>query len=361
MAANVSANLFASRENLELFQRLLRGLSVLQNHDLEGLRKHMPRERPAPILPAPILNGSTTSLSAEKVLQNAEELRGKSGDGNDDDDDDDEEDDIDDEDDDRIHDDGGGGDNDEKSLCEDMLDDESMCEASSDDEDTDVIIIDEYLDDDIGDQDDTNEPETNEYLEDGTDEDTDVIIISEDGDEIIRNEDDTDEDGIDEDDTDEDDTDEYDTEEYVEDRQDREENDDMHDEDDNTIIDIDIDMEGENSRRDSRASSPRIRYPTTNQGYAKEQGQDQEGTSERNSDLRCWEHGCNGRKFSTRSNLVRHRIENSKARPVCSCPQCGAVFSRTTARNQHVARGSCNRIRRYSNGRIRPSFRVKDS
>jgi hypothetical protein len=26
-----------------------------------------------------------------------------------------------------------------------------------------------------------------------------------------------------------------------------------------------------------------------------------------------------------------------------------------------VARGSCNRIRRYSNGRIRPNLRVKDS
>jgi hypothetical protein len=36
------------------------------------------------------------------------------------------------------------------------------------------------------------------------------------------------------------------------------------------------------------------------------------------------------------------------------------VFSRTTARNAHVAKGSCNRIRRYSNGRVRPNLRVKD-
>ena len=77
-------------------------------------------------------------------------------------------------------------------------------------------------------------------------------------------------------------------------------------------------------------------------------------------ELRCWEHGCNGRKFSTRSNLIRHQIEKSKARPACKCPQCGAVFSRTSARNQHVAKQSCNRIRRYSNGRERPCPRIID-
>jgi uncharacterized C2H2 Zn-finger protein len=76
--------------------------------------------------------------------------------------------------------------------------------------------------------------------------------------------------------------------------------------------------------------------------------------------LRCWEHGCNGRKFTTRSNFRRHLREKSNARPSCRCPQCGAVFSRTTARNAHVAKGSCNRIRRYSNGRVRPNLRVKD-
>ncbi|KJX93086.1 hypothetical protein TI39_contig4417g00006 [Zymoseptoria brevis] len=42
--------------------------------------------------------------------------------------------------------------------------------------------------------------------------------------------------------------------------------------------------------------------------------------------LRCYEHGCNGRKFSSRSNLRRHRVEKSKMRPSCKCPICGAVF-----------------------------------
>ncbi|KAH6649114.1 hypothetical protein BKA67DRAFT_576818 [Truncatella angustata] len=82
---------------------------------------------------------------------------------------------------------------------------------------------------------------------------------------------------------------------------------------------------------------------------------DGDGTS-----LCCWEHGCNGRKFTTRSNLRRHLREKSRARPICRCPRCGAVFSRTTARNTHVARGSCNRIRRYSNGRVRPNLRITD-
>lgn len=85
---------------------------------------------------------------------------------------------------------------------------------------------------------------------------------------------------------------------------------------------------------------------------------DEDDTSEPKP--RCWEHGCNGRAFSTRSNLIRHQIEKSQARRTCKCPRCGAVFSRTSARNQHVAKRSCNRIRRYSNGRERRCPRVVD-
>ncbi|KAF2463975.1 uncharacterized protein BDR25DRAFT_319573 [Lindgomyces ingoldianus] len=75
---------------------------------------------------------------------------------------------------------------------------------------------------------------------------------------------------------------------------------------------------------------------------------------------RCWKHGCNGKSFSTRSNLLRHHVEKGKARPKFTCPVCGAFFSRATARNQHVEKRSCNRIRRYSNGRERPRPRVID-
>ncbi|KAF2724193.1 hypothetical protein K431DRAFT_154254 [Polychaeton citri CBS 116435] len=75
--------------------------------------------------------------------------------------------------------------------------------------------------------------------------------------------------------------------------------------------------------------------------------QDEQGTP------RCWEHGCCGREFSTRSNLVRHQKERSKAHTEHHCSMCGAVFSRVTALRQHIANQSCARIRRYSNGRER--------
>ncbi|KAK4908909.1 hypothetical protein LTR49_022272, partial [Elasticomyces elasticus] len=51
----------------------------------------------------------------------------------------------------------------------------------------------------------------------------------------------------------------------------------------------------------------------------------------------CWEHGCNGRQFSTFSNLLRHQREKSGTAPKSYCPKCGAEFTRTTARNGHLA------------------------
>jgi hypothetical protein len=44
----------------------------------------------------------------------------------------------------------------------------------------------------------------------------------------------------------------------------------------------------------------------------------------------CWEHGCNGRQFSTFSNLLRHQREKSGQAAKASCPNCGAEFTRTT-------------------------------
>lgn len=79
-------------------------------------------------------------------------------------------------------------------------------------------------------------------------------------------------------------------------------------------------------------------------------------TSSGAQDLACWDHGCNGRVFSTKSNLRRHQKEKEREGPECYCPKCGAFFSRSTALRQHLANESCNRIRRYSNGRPRPSL-----
>ncbi|KAL8989456.1 MAG: hypothetical protein Q9177_001664 [Variospora cf. flavescens] len=55
----------------------------------------------------------------------------------------------------------------------------------------------------------------------------------------------------------------------------------------------------------------------------------------------CWEHGCNGRQFSTFSNLLRHQREKSGTAMKSYCPRCGAEFTRTTARNGHMAHEKC--------------------
>lgn len=58
---------------------------------------------------------------------------------------------------------------------------------------------------------------------------------------------------------------------------------------------------------------------------------------------RCWDHGCNGRQFSTFSNLLRHQREKSGQATKSTCPNCGAEFTRTTARNGHLMHDKCKR------------------
>jgi hypothetical protein len=55
----------------------------------------------------------------------------------------------------------------------------------------------------------------------------------------------------------------------------------------------------------------------------------------------CWDHGCNGRQFSTFSNLLRHQREKSGSAIKAVCPHCGTEFTRTTARNGHMSGGKC--------------------
>ncbi|KAK4230955.1 hypothetical protein QBC38DRAFT_355796 [Podospora fimiseda] len=57
----------------------------------------------------------------------------------------------------------------------------------------------------------------------------------------------------------------------------------------------------------------------------------------------CWEHGCNGRQFSTFSNLLRHQREKSGQATKATCPNCGAEFTRTTARNGHLQHDKCKK------------------
>ncbi|KAI6350081.1 hypothetical protein MCOR25_010598 [Pyricularia grisea] len=55
----------------------------------------------------------------------------------------------------------------------------------------------------------------------------------------------------------------------------------------------------------------------------------------------CWEHGCNGRSFSTFSNLLRHQREKSGQATKATCLDCGTEFTRTAARNFHQKNGKC--------------------
>ncbi|CCC06231.1 unnamed protein product [Sordaria macrospora k-hell] len=59
----------------------------------------------------------------------------------------------------------------------------------------------------------------------------------------------------------------------------------------------------------------------------------------------CWEHGCNGRQFSTFSNLLRHQREKSGQATKATCPNCHAEFTRTTARNGHLLHDKCKQKR----------------
>ncbi|GAM91273.1 hypothetical protein ANO11243_093210 [Dothideomycetidae sp. 11243] len=59
-------------------------------------------------------------------------------------------------------------------------------------------------------------------------------------------------------------------------------------------------------------------------------------------DLRCWEHGCNGRKFANRSNLERHRKERERSR--WTCPHCQKVFTRRSAQKTHLRLRRCGSL-----------------
>jgi hypothetical protein len=60
----------------------------------------------------------------------------------------------------------------------------------------------------------------------------------------------------------------------------------------------------------------------------------------------CYDHGCNGRKFSSISNLKRHQRERAGRTPLSFCSWCGAAFYRRWTRDHHVIRMSCLRIPR---------------
>ncbi|KAL4782890.1 hypothetical protein BJX76DRAFT_331464 [Aspergillus varians] len=57
--------------------------------------------------------------------------------------------------------------------------------------------------------------------------------------------------------------------------------------------------------------------------------------------IRCWEHSCGGRAFSSLGNYERHLREKSGRAKSFSCEQCGQRFTRSTAKNKHIRYGRC--------------------
>jgi hypothetical protein len=59
----------------------------------------------------------------------------------------------------------------------------------------------------------------------------------------------------------------------------------------------------------------------------------------------CWESGCDGTKFSSFSNLLRHQREQHGEKhgesAKATCNLCGLEFTRTTARNVHQENRVC--------------------
>ncbi|THX44429.1 hypothetical protein D6D11_07875 [Aureobasidium pullulans] len=56
---------------------------------------------------------------------------------------------------------------------------------------------------------------------------------------------------------------------------------------------------------------------------------------------RCWLPCCNGRTFSTQSNLARHQREKRGEGAKMKCSFCGVGFSRGSARDKHEAERRC--------------------
>lgn len=62
---------------------------------------------------------------------------------------------------------------------------------------------------------------------------------------------------------------------------------------------------------------------------------------------RCWQHGCDGRSFSSLSNYRRHLRE--RLGPRARCPRCGQTFVRAAARDEHHRERKCTMIQLDAN------------
>lgn len=66
--------------------------------------------------------------------------------------------------------------------------------------------------------------------------------------------------------------------------------------------------------------------------------------------LRCWQHGCGGRRFSSRTNYRRHIKEKANELPKHICGLCGMTFTRKTAKAEHQNLRRCRTVELDANG-----------
>jgi hypothetical protein len=65
---------------------------------------------------------------------------------------------------------------------------------------------------------------------------------------------------------------------------------------------------------------------------------------EESKHLRCFEHGCNGRRFSNKDNYRGHFRERSVVKRA-DCYFCDVTFSRKSNRDAHIASGRCQVVK----------------
>jgi hypothetical protein len=61
------------------------------------------------------------------------------------------------------------------------------------------------------------------------------------------------------------------------------------------------------------------------------------------SEIRCWSHNCDGRRFSSMGNYRRHLREKGRDARRFHCHDCGRSFTRSTSRNTHLQLGTCRK------------------
>ena len=60
-------------------------------------------------------------------------------------------------------------------------------------------------------------------------------------------------------------------------------------------------------------------------------------------EIRCWNHNCGGRRFSSMCNYRRHLREKGGNAERHQCQKCGRFFARSTSHNTHRQLGTCRK------------------